>query len=163
MDTSSLVCAELSLFAFREGERLAPGSDDAKHAIAFIFSNRVKAGWQGSDWLKLLENAHLHSASEPHEMLTMKMPDIWSHSWKVLSRLVDDIYAGMAQDNLTFTPSKTELAANLPGSDRANQSRPSFFYANLNMPIRPWFIEKIIQKRDDHPVTVNVRPLVLFG
>lgn len=164
MDTASLVISELALFAWREGERLAPGSTEAKDAIAFIISNRVKAGWQGGDWLKVIENTPVHSCSEEKDMLTMKMPDPWAQDWRTLLRNCQDIYEGIKIDDLTWTPSMAAIAENCPGGDnKLNASRPSFFYANLQMPIREWFMNKIIRQPADHPRTVTVTPLQLFG
>lgn len=166
MDISSFVVSQLSLFAWREGERLTPGSNEAKLAIAFIISNRVKAGWGNSDWLQVLEDVATHSASEKEEMLTFDQPDPWDPDWRLLSAAARGIYDGTMKDDLTWTPNARSLAANVPGADtgKQNQSRPSFFYANLNMPIRSWFLEKVIRKSDDHPRIGSIASsLVLFG
>lgn len=133
-------------------------------AVAWVIANRVRAGWQGGDWLKVLSYAPIHSASESSEMLSHTMPEVWEPTWRWVTARVEDIYDGTAQDTVTLTPSKEALAVNLPGSDNreVNQQKPSFFYANLNMPIRDWFLEKIIRSAD-HPRTVEIPPLVLFN
>jgi hypothetical protein len=166
MNLSDFVVSQLALFSYRESERLCPGSYDAKLAIAWIIANRVRAGWNAGDYLQVLESAPLHSCSEPQDMLTFKMPEPWNQDWLKLTRDCQDIYEGIAKDEITWTPSASALAENLPGTDQysINQSRPSFFYANLNMPIREWFMTKIIRKPEDHPRTVNISGgLVLFG
>lgn len=162
MDTTSFVVSQLALFAWREGERLAPGCYDAKKAVAFVISNRVKAGWQNGDWLKVIEHAHVHACDL--NTLTALMPDPWNTDWRRLLQQCQDIYEGCATDDLTWTPSSAALAQHLPGTDQhpLNQSRPSFFYANLQLPIREWFMEKVIRS-SDHPRTVTVTPLQLFG
>ena len=166
LNRSDFVTSQLALFAWHEGSRLNPGSLDSQIAIAWIIANRVKAGWGSSDWLKVLEAAPVHASCEPSEMMTYAMPDLWNSGWIKLAQMCTDIYDGTAKDDLTWTPSREGLAQNLPGTDQyaINQSRPSFFYANLNMPIRSWFIEKIIRKSEDHPRTVTIgSALVLFG
>jgi hypothetical protein len=162
MDAKSLVVSTLSLYSYREGNRLAPGSRDAMMGIAFVIANRVKAGWHDGDWLKALSQAPRHSASESQDMLTHDMPDIWDQTWRWLVGNVEKMYDGNLNDNWTLTPSREAVAANIPGGERNYQQRPSFFYANLNMPIRPWFLEKIIRSTD-HPRTVEIPPVVFFN
>lgn len=165
MEIGSFVIGQVCLFAWREGERLCPGAYDAKLAIAHIIGNRVKSGWHSGDWLQVLENVPLHSASEPSEILTFDHPDLWNPEWIKLMQDCRGIYEGTLKDDLTWTPSMVAIAENAPGGDvPINRSRPSFFYANLQMPIRPWFMEKIITQRADHPLTVTIASsLVLFG
>lgn len=132
--------------------------------IAFVISNRSKAGWEDGDYLKILSRVAVHSASEALDMARFDYPDIWEPNWRWLTSQVEGIYDGTLQDNLTRTPSRESLAANVPGTERhaINQSKPSFFYANLNQPIRPWFLEKIIRSAD-HPRTVEIPPIVFFN
>lgn len=165
MDISSFVVSQLALFSWREGERIAPGSDDAKTAIAWIVASRVRAGWRDGNWMQVLEHMADHSASEPGEMMSFVMPDPWHPTWRRLSETCSGIYSGTIKDTVTMTPDRAALAANLPGAERnpANQSRPSFFYANLNMPIREWFMTKIIRQPAEHPRTVEIFPIVLYG
>lgn len=133
--------------------------------IAFVMANRRSAGWEDSDWLKILSRVAVHSASEWSDMVRLDYPDIWEPGWRWLTSQVEGIYDGTLQDNLTRTPSKESLAANVPGAERhvINQSKPSFFYANLNFPIRPWFLEKIIRNPAEHPRTVEIPPIVFFN
>lgn len=165
MDTRSFVVAELSLFAWREGNRLAPGSRDAQLAIAFVISNRQKAGWDDGDWLKILSRVAVHSASEAADMVRLDYPDVWEPNWRWLSSQVDGIYDGTLHDDLTSTPGTQFQAVNAATHSRqpVNQSKPSFFYANLNFPIRPWFLEKIIRNSAEHPRTVEIPPIVFFN
>jgi hypothetical protein len=133
--------------------------------ICFVISNRVRAGWESGDWLKVMSKVYTYSASEPSEMMNLEFPDIWEPSWRWLAGKVEDMYDGTLPDTITCTPSLESMAAVVPGCERnpANQSKPSFFYANLNMPIRDWFVNKIIRCPAEHPQTVTIPPLAFYN
>lgn len=145
------IIGQLALFAYREGTRIAPGSRGAARGIAFIIGNRVRdGGWHDGDWLKVIENAPVHSAYEVADMDFRAMPDVWHPDWRALYATCQSIYEGSFIDDVTIAPK----AAKLP---------PSLFYANLNHKLREWFVEKIIRQPEAHPRTTECQPLVFFA
>lgn len=165
MDTRSFVIGQLALLAWREGNRLSPGCEDAMLAIAFIIRNRVKGGWQNSDWLRVLEAIPVHAAEPPEAMFTFQMPDPWHPLWKRLLVACGEVYDGTMPDGLTRTPDRFAMAQAAPGGDtaRVNQQRAAFFYANMQQPVREWFTRNIVELHDAHPRIGTVGNLTLFG
>ena len=122
--------------------------------VAHCIGNRVLAGvWEG-DWLKVLSHAHEWAAHEPE--LDFSYPDVWSPDWRWLEPEVAKIYDNRKLDNITC--SANTMQAGFPGGNR-----PGLFYANLQLPIRAWFEEKVLQDPTNHPRTADCQPIIFFG
>lgn len=124
-------------------------------AIAWVISNRVKSGMHDGDWLKVLANAPLQASSTLEEMSSFDQPDLWEPDFRWLTTQCEDIYDGKGV-NPTFS-------MDAPTHSVANPSKPSFFYCNPSLPIRQWFLDRVINDKENHPRTVEVQPVVFFG
>lgn len=156
MDNRAFVSGQISLFAWHEGKRLAPGSRNAMLGIAHVIGNRVEGGWYNGDWLKILEEAPVHSASNRDEMQDSSLPDIWDKDFRWLHDRVEQIYDRTLTDTITRSAGTLEVGGK-------EQPRPGFYYANLNNMTREWFVKTIAKDPDNHPRTAECMPLVFFG
>lgn len=144
----------LSLFAWREGRKLAPGSRDAAIGIAHCMANRVLSGMWDADWLKVL--AHAHETAGHEAELSFEYPDVWNPDWRWLAAEIVKIYDNRRPDDVTT--SANTMKAGFHGGNR-----PGLFYANLQLPLRAWFKEKILDDPLNHPRTADCQPLIFFG
>ena len=119
---------------------------EAVLAIAYVIRNRVRAGWEGGNWIKVMERAHLHAAHEPGPRVEL---DAESRVFQMMLRRVDDIYfaqnagdwgdvGGQAEGGLSMEDSLTER----------NHERLYWYW--INRPVRPWFQENILADKKNH-------------
>lgn len=113
-------------------------------AVAQTLANRVSAGWQGGDWLKVIHTA-------PEYRGTIQPPthvsfDPREGNFRELMRRIDDVYYGTADDS----------AVN-------NESGKSLYYAELHNINREWFTEHITDDLESHPRLATVGQLTFFG
>jgi hypothetical protein len=123
-------------------EAYSSGGVDAMLAVAQVLANRVNAGWQGGDWLKVIE-----AASDKRG--TIQAPttiDPRDGSFRELLRQVDDVYHGIADD-----------------SNVNNDSGKSLYYAELHNVNCEWFREHILDDLESHPRIASVGQLTFFG
>ena len=125
-------------------EAYASGGVEPMLAVAQVLANRVKAGWQGGDWLRVIENApNYRGTLQPKNYTAFDPRD---GNFRELMRRVDDIYHGTADD-----------------SNVNNDSGKSLYYAELHNVNRDWFTEHILGDHDSHPRLATVGQLTFFG
>jgi len=123
-------------------EAYASGGVEPMLAVAQVLANRVKAGWQGGDWLRVIETAGDYRGTEqPHVH-----PETREGNFRELLRRIDDVYHGTADD------------ANVN-----NDTGKSLYYAELHNINREWFQEHILSDLDSHPRLATVGQLTFFG
>jgi len=123
-------------------EAYASGGVEPMLAVAQVLANRVKAGWQGGDWLRVIETAGDYRGTEqPHVH-----PETREGTFRELLRRIDDVYHGTADD------------ANVN-----NDSGHSMYYAELHNINREWFTEHILSDLESHPRLGTVGQLTFFG
>lgn len=112
------------------------GGTDNMCAVVHVLRNRVTAGWQGGDWMKVLEDAGTKAGT------IVDLPAINLHDMGVrifLSR-VDDIFAGREGDMVSG----------------------ALYYAELHNITRQWFKLNITGKPSDHPRVATVGAVAFF-
>ena len=125
-------------------EAYLSGGVEPMLAVAQALKNRVDAGWNGGDWIRVIESA-------PDYRGTVQ-PDVHTHidprdgNFRELMRRIDDVYHGTADD--------TNI--NLDGSK-------SLFYAELHNLNRDWFSDRILSDPQSHPRIAHVGQLTFFG
>jgi hypothetical protein len=160
MNLQDIAVVHLTFFAWREGERLAPGSLDAKKAIAHVVRNRVDAGWENGDWLKIIMNTDVSSSSLVEDVDWKSYIDLWSYDFKALYGHCEAVYSGLINDALTTGADLRQVQI----MTRSYQAQKAFFYAALgDAKLRPWFLENIVRKPEEHPRTVTVGTITFFG
>jgi hypothetical protein len=120
------------------------GGVHAMLAIAQVMANRVKAGWQGGDWLKVIDSAGEYRGTEPAKLYVRLDPK--DGNFRELIKQIDDVYYGTADDSAV-------------NSRKGN----SLYYAELHNVNRPWFQEHILNDAETHPRLAKVGQLTFFG
>jgi hypothetical protein len=123
-------------------------------AVACVIRGRARAGWQNGDWLAILLDHQRTAAEETsaYHVLNggfpiLEFPHLREPDFERLLRQIDGIFEGMIPD----TP---ELPDGTP---------PPLYYCSLTSALRPWFLENICRKPDQHPRVGQVGQLVLFA
>lgn len=125
-------------------EAFNSGGVEPMLAVAQVLANRVNAGWQGGDWLRVIHTAPEYFGTvQPSNGLLIDPRD---GNFRELMRRVDDVYHGTADD------------ANVN-----NDSGKSLYYAELHNINRDWFTEHILSDLESHPRIATVGQLTFFG
>lgn len=166
MNITDYVVSQLVTFAWREGRRLSPGSRDAMLGIAHVIRNRVRQGWEGGDWLRLIQKTNIHSASLPEEHDTTSLPDIHDGDFRWLIQQVEQMYSGFSPD-VTGGANTRDLGSSR--YDALHRPAPvdipkgALYYCDLNKITRDWFTEKIVREKEQHPRTLECYPITFFA
>lgn len=141
MTYESYIKARLVDFIVTEG--FNSGGVESMLAVAQVLANRVNAGWQGGDWLRVIHTAPEYRGTvQPSPTLI----DTRDGNFRELIRRVDDVYHGIGDD------------ANVN-----NDSGKSLYYAELHNINREWFTEHILNDLESHPRLASVGQLTFFG
>lgn len=130
------------LVDFIVAEAYNNGGVEPMLAVAQVLANRVNAGWQGGDWLRVINSA-------PEYRGTIQLDtgfDPKGGNFREIIRRVDEVYHGTADD-----------------SNVNNDSGKSLYYAELHNINREWFVEHITSDQENHPRIASVGQLTFFG
>lgn len=130
--------------AFCHAEAAHCGGHDAMLAVACVLRNRVKKGWFGGDWLKVVDNAAEASALTPKTYTPIDLSD---PGFRRLLQEVDDIFLGMYPDSYT----------------EGGLYYMDALYPTHGQQLKPWFQEKILQDGVNHPRKAQVGMLMIFS
>lgn len=130
------------LVDFVVAEAYNSGGVETMLAVAQVLANRVTAGWQGGDWLRVIHTAPDYRGTVQPETAV----DPKDGNFRELMRRVDDVYHGTADE------------ANVN-----NESGKSLYYAELHNINREWFNEHILGDLESHPRLASVGQLTFFG
>jgi hypothetical protein len=140
MTYENYIKARLVDFVVIEG--FNSGGVESMLAVAQVLANRVTAGWQGGDWLKVINTAPDYCGTiQPHNTIDPK-----DGNFRELIRRVDDVYHGIADD-----------------TNVNNESGKSLYYAELHNINREWFTQHITEELESHPRIASVGQLTFFG
>lgn len=117
-------------------EAVHHGGTDNMCAVAHVLRNRIQAGWQGGDWMRVLEDAGAKTGT------IVDPPQVNLHDMGVrifLSR-VDDIFAGREPDMVSG----------------------ALYYAELHNIKREWFKRNITSQPEAHPRVATVGAVAFF-
>lgn len=137
MNADNYIKGQIAAYCIQEGH--GAGGADKMIAIAHVLRNRVAAGWQGGDWMAVLENAAQNRAKVPPPLAGL---DLRNGSVKAFLQAVDDIYAGAEEDELTGG---------------------ALYYADLHDITNSWFLENIARDPINHPRTATVGLTAFFS
>jgi hypothetical protein len=142
MTFESYVKSRLMDFVIEEA--YANGGVEPMLAVAQVVSNRVKAGWQGGDWLRVIDTAPEYRGTVPSRNFVRIDPR--DGNFRELMRQIDDVYYGIADDSNVNT----------------HQGK-SLYYAELHNIHRQWFNEAILNDHESHPRLAKVGQITFFG
>ena len=127
-------------------EAYTSGGVEPMMAVAQVLANRVQAGWQGGDWLRVIRTAGDHRGTiQPAYQV-----DPRDGNFRELLRRIDDIYHGIAAD----------LGINVDSEDGPKNS---LYYAELHNINCDWFARNITDQPENHPRLATVGQLTFFG
>ena len=133
------------------------GKDDGLNGmlgVAFTVRNRVRAGWYGGNWLEVL--AHMPDVSNKLETPSNELPDTRNFSFMQFMQMVDGIFSGAMEDNITIKPDgewKYVLSVAPP---------VALYYGRLHEITNPWFMENITRKSEQHQRIAQVGQIFFF-
>jgi hypothetical protein len=144
---SEFLTAQLALKAWQDGR--GEGIAGLK-LVAFCIRNRVRAGFYGGDWDKVL--SHHQEWSSTLELPDQNLPDPREPAFRAFLQEVDGIFSGRVEDNVTIKPGGAvqQLSAAPP---------VALYYARLDSITNPWFLQNISQNVEQHRIIGNVGSL----
>src|ERR1051326_685181 len=99
MTNENFVKSILALLAYRE-ER--SNGINGQLGVMFVVRNRVKAGWQGGDWLKVITGHNQFSSiSIVGDSQTVVYPQLGDPNFTKLLQYVDGVFDNTMTDSLT--------------------------------------------------------------
>src|SRR6267142_72241 len=117
-------------------------------AVAFVFRNRVNAGWFGGSWVDVL--GHFRDSSSQTEQDPETLPDPRVYSFQCLLQEIDGIFSGQRTDDITV-PTQPSFVA--------SAYKPALFYGRLNRITNDWFLENISRNTAVHDRIAQVGAL----
>jgi hypothetical protein len=131
---------------FVAAEAYTSGGVETMLAVAQVLANRVAAGWQGGDWLRVINSADQYRGTiQPAYQI-----DPRDGNFRELLRRIDEVYHGTADDS----------GVNVETEDGKARS---LYYGELHNINRDWFIEHITDDLENHPRLATVGQLTFFG
>src|SRR5258708_18359659 len=108
-------------------------------ACGLIVRNRVISGWEGGQWLKLIQNHDKYSANPPANPRVMVLGDP-NHDpiFRRCLGIAESIFMGRERD----------ITAD-------NEGRGALWYGRLNE-CSDWFKENIVRQPQDHPMVATI-------
>lgn len=167
MNFAAFERAQVAAFAYREARHT--GSLDCMRAVCFILRNRVKSAWGNGTWLSVIAASHVTAASfdpwimgETSAKGDEKIPVVSSEDrlLQLIVRDVDDIYLGQDRfdDNV-----RQVVCGDDPSAKLGNRTwKPVLYYAFVDQRPRPWFVENIVQRPQDHPHSGQIGKMMLY-
>lgn len=167
MNFATFERAQVAAFAYREAR--FTGSLDGMRAVCFVLRNRVKVGWSGSSWLAVLEAAHLTAAGHEGAGAELSTGSGLNGAGVASDRLlqlivrdVDDIYLGQESydDPVRIVVCGDDVVRGKPMV--AAKLRPALYYSFVDRQPRPWFVENIIRRAEEHPQAGQIGKMMLY-
>jgi hypothetical protein len=141
MTAEAFTRAQIALAAWRN----APTKDlQTLKLMGLIFRNRVRAGWMGGDWLRVIAADPIYSAYLPEAPgeAAPEFPDLADPSFSRFLWEADKIYEGTAEDKITGG---------------------GLWWCELNKVNREWFLENICRRPEQHPRVAQSASITLFA
>jgi len=123
--------------------------------IAFVYRNRVRAGWESGDWIRVLQNYRNAAATE--YPASDEIPDPRTVTFTPLIQTITAIMNGTATDDITVGKN----FAYGGGSILSVTPPPALYYGQLNDINREWFLEEI-SRNPTHQRIANVGSLFFW-
>ena|SRR5437660_2581044 len=120
------------------------GGHEPMLAVAQVLANRVHAGWEGGDWIKVIENSPNYTGTINERPLSTSSRD---SAFRELLRKIDEVYYETADSSNVNT----------------QEGEISLYYAELHNINRSWFKENILSDPASHPRLAQVGQITFFG
>lgn len=140
--------AALAIFAAKAA---GPGASfEQMKGICCCIRNRVREGW--GEWLDVIEAAEDDKANLPGPRVRL---DTENKSLRRLMQEIDDIYYGGGSHQILG-----------PGSEEGTLEdalERAVFWAFVNQPFQPWFVENVIHRPDNFPEVATMATMIFYG
>ena len=165
MNFAAFERAQVAAFAYREARRT--GNLDCLRAVCFILRNRVKKGWGGGSWLGVIAADHLVNAyAAPDLEVAEGNATATDRLLQLIVRDVDDIYLGQE----SYDDRVRQVVCSLDASAQAGLGmastkkdwKPALYYGFVDRPPRPWFVENIIRRPEEHAQVTTIGTMLLY-
>ncbi len=162
MNFAAFERAQVAAFAYREAR--STGSLDCMRAICFILRNRVQSAWGDGGWLSVMEGAlNVAAHEEPEPNVPMNDGARKSTSDRLLQMIVrdvDDIYLG--SDSFDDRVRQVVCGDNPSAKLGHKDWKPALYYSFVDRRLRPWFVENIIHRPQEHAHIGQIGPMMLY-
>jgi hypothetical protein len=163
MNFAAFERAQVAAFAYREAR--FTGSLDSMRAVCYVLRNRVKSAWGDGSWLAVMEAAHLTAATNDRGAELSTGNGLPGNSGLSSDRLlqsivrdVDDIY--LMQES--FDDAVAQVTVARKSGISGDTWKPALYYSFVDRPVRPWFVENIIRRADEHPQIGQIGAMMLY-
>ena len=147
---TDFIAAQLARISIAEGYQ--EGLNGMK-AVAFVFRNRVRAGWFGGSWLEVLSHRQEYSANL--QPLPEALPDIRIYSINNFLQEVSGIVGGTIEDDVTVK--RGSLATFRPGTLPV-----ALYYGRTDQITNEWFLTEIA-RNPEHKRLANMATLTFWS
>lgn len=135
MTLESFLKGQIAAYAIHEGFR--HGGVDNMLAVAQVLRNRYTAGWQGGDWMRILEAAETSTGTlYPREAARIRDTFI-----RLFLQRLDDVFTGNEDDN----------------------TNGALFYCELHNLNRAWFKTNVLAHKEEHRQVAKIGPVTFFS
>lgn len=135
----------LATFAVEEAYRY--GGADCPLAVAQVMANRVKAGWFGGDWRKVILDAPKVRGTLYRDRFEY---DTRESAFRQIITAIDDVYHGIADNSSVNVESE-------------NGTVPALYYCVLHNVTSEWFKTNVLGDLENHPRIAVVGQLTFFA
>lgn len=135
MTLESFLKGQIAAHAIHEGFR--HGGVENMIAVAQVLRNRYTSGWQGGDWMRILEAAEGHAGTlYPREAARIRDTQI-----RLFLQRLDDVFTGNEEDH----------------------TNGALFYCELHNLNGTWFKANVLAHKEDHRQVAKIGPVTFFS
>ena len=136
--------------------------EQAMLAVAFCLRNRQRNGFEGGDWLQIIQycNRLRYNDAPPNN----EFPDLRNPIIHRFLAKIDSVFDGSMPDVLTScTQFATALTAQGNAAGLTSGVATGKWYCELDKITNPEFLARIVRAPHDHPRTSTVGGLTIFA
>jgi hypothetical protein len=161
MNFATFERAQVAAFAYREARHT--GSIDCMRAVCFILRNRKQARWGDGTWLSLIGSHHLVSAGDSGLPFWTDEP-LTGGNDRLLQLIVsgvDDIY--LSQEGYD-DPVRQVVCGEMQGNVLLGKAKPAptLYYSFVDRQPRPWFLENIVRRPQEHAQVGQIGTMMFY-
>jgi hypothetical protein len=145
MTYENYIKAQLVRFACEEAYHY--GGTTSVMAVAQVIANRVAAGWNGGEWLDVIDEARKSAGTEAPRGRKINWRDT---NFRHILSGIEEIYHGTADDTSVNMECDDGIAVSL-------------YYCELHNVTNQWFKDNVLADLPNHPRIATVGQLTFFG
>lgn len=155
MNSGEFLMAELARISYLDGR--TEGINGCL-AVAFTLRNRVRLGWEGGNWSRVLSSVPKYRATDKPQ--STEVPDPGDYLFRTVLQEINGVFTGVTEDRIT-------VAGDLISTSISNSvgltPSPVLFYGRLDDISREWFLKEISQNTGSHRLIAQVGTMAFFN